>query len=555
MTDAEQISELLLQWEELRDQGREPSAQDLCRACPELVPEVERRIQVLQAMDRVPNGARNTSTLPLSPSSPTQEIHPQLDHYEILEPLGSGGMGKVYKARQVALKRLVALKMVLAGYHATRQELERFRAEAEAVAALQHPHIVQIYEIGEKDGCPYLALEYVDGGSLDQHLKRRPLPALQAARLVRTLAQAIHHAHQHNIVHRDLKPGNVLLTANGTPKVADFGLAKRLDEARGRTQTGSVMGTPAYMAPEQAEGRLRQVGPATDVYSLGAILYECLTGRPPFEAPSLLETLEQVRSEAPRPPRQLQPGLPPDLETICLKCLEKDPGLRYPSAQALADDLTRFLDGEQIQARNPTLVDRLARTLNRVKVMPDLRPAMRVLLVMVPVPFLTQLVTFLLAYGRPFYPHAALAVMIGTMVTVFVIYWLGSGEGIRVALTATTRHLWSVRLSVLFGLIALAAVHYGLTPPGTEWNPLGVFPLWVSLAGAAFFGLGGIYWGRLYLLGLFMLGIAVLMPLRLEWAPLGFGLLMSITLAVLLWGVWKINRQRDQLEGTEPDGR
>jgi tetratricopeptide (TPR) repeat protein len=271
--------------------------------------------------------------------------------YEILEELGRGGMGVVYKARQTSLNRLVALKMILAGAHAGATDLLRFRAEAEAVAHLRHPNIVQIYEVGQQDDCPYFSLEFVDGGTLFGQLDGAPLPERRAAGLIETLARAMHHAHGQGIVHRDLKPGNILLTADGTPKVTDFGLAKRLDSDHGPTQTGSIMGTPSYMAPEQAAGRLHDIGPLTDVYSLGAILYELLTGRPPFRAASPLDTLQQVLALEPVPPRRLQLDVPRDLEILCLKCLEKEPKKRYRSAGALADDLHRYLEGEPIAAR------------------------------------------------------------------------------------------------------------------------------------------------------------------------------------------------------------
>ena len=217
--------------------------------------------------------------------------------------------------------------MILDGAQANAEDLARFRTEAEAVARLQHPNIVQIHEIGEHEGLPYFALEYVEGGSLDKQLAGRPRPARAAAELIETLARAIAFTHQHGIIHRDLKPANVLLTAGGTPKIADFGLAKRLDEV-GQTQTGSVMGTPSYMAPEQALCS-KNVGPAADVYALGAILYECLTGRPPFKAATVMETVRQVVSQEPVPPSRLVAGLPRDLETICLKCLHKEPLRRY----------------------------------------------------------------------------------------------------------------------------------------------------------------------------------------------------------------------------------
>jgi serine/threonine protein kinase len=309
--------------------------------------------------------------------------------YEVFEELGRGGMGVVYKARQVGLNRLVALKMILAGEFASVEEQARFRREAEAAARLDHPNIVRVYEVGEADGRPYLALEYVPGGNLADRLADGPLPAGAAARLVETLARAAHAAHEHGIVHRDLKPANILLASGGceppgtgspggshpplaglVPKIADFGLAKLQytgdDTApAGPTRTGVLIGTASYMAPEQAAGPGAAVGPAADTYALGAILYECLTGRPPFRGVSPLDTLEQVRTLAPVPPRRLQPGVPRDLETICLKCLEKAPRQRYATAAALADDLRRFLDGQPIQARPAGLSERALKWVRR----------------------------------------------------------------------------------------------------------------------------------------------------------------------------------------------
>jgi tetratricopeptide (TPR) repeat protein/tRNA A-37 threonylcarbamoyl transferase component Bud32 len=265
-------------------------------------------------------------------------------------------MGVVYKARQKGLNRTVALKMILSGPHASEDELRRFRAEAESAARLQHPNIVQIYEVGEQDGLAYFSLEYVEGGSLADRLAGAPLPPEDAARLSETLARAVQAAHERGVIHRDLKPANVLVagapdTPVGqlTPKVTDFGLSKQMD-AGSRTRSGVVMGTPSYMAPEQAGGA-GAAGPATDVYALGAILYELLTGRPPFRAATALDTVLQVLSEEPVPPSRFQPKLPRDLETICLKCLQKEVPRRYASAAALADDLHRFLRGEPILAR------------------------------------------------------------------------------------------------------------------------------------------------------------------------------------------------------------
>jgi tRNA A-37 threonylcarbamoyl transferase component Bud32 len=286
---------------------------------------------------------------------------PEIPGYDCLEEIGRGAMGVVYKARQEGLNRPVALKMLLAGEYAGAEQRSRFRCEAEAVARLSHPHVVQVYEIGECAGRPFLAMEYVGGGTLAQRLGGTPLPAREAAALVETLARAVQAAHAAGIVHRDLKPGNVLLLPDGTPKVSDFGLAKRLDGEAGHTATGAVVGTPSYMAPEQAAGEGKRVGPAADVYALGAILYECLTGRPPFRAAAPMETILQVIADEPVSPRRLQPALPRDLETICLRCLEKDPARRYDSAAALAEDLRRFQAGEPIRARAVGPLERLAK--------------------------------------------------------------------------------------------------------------------------------------------------------------------------------------------------
>jgi tetratricopeptide (TPR) repeat protein/tRNA A-37 threonylcarbamoyl transferase component Bud32 len=285
--------------------------------------------------------------------------------YEILGELGRGGMGVVYKARHLQLKRLAALKMILRGAHASGDQLARFRREAGAAARLQHPNIVHVYEVGEYKGLPYFALEFMDGGSLGRRLRTSPLPAREAAQLVATLAGAMQTAHEAGVIHRDLKPDNVLLTSSGICKITDFGLAKQLDDDSTKTESDAIIGTPNYMAPEQASSRAREIGPLSDVYALGAILYECLTGRPPFKAATPMDTLIQVRTEEPVPPRRLQPKVPRDLETICLKCLEKQPQRRYASAEALAKDLTRFLNREPILARRVRPWERAAKWVRR----------------------------------------------------------------------------------------------------------------------------------------------------------------------------------------------
>ncbi len=294
--------------------------------------------------------------------------------YELLEEIARGGMGVVYKARQAKLNRVVALKMILAGQLASAADVQRFYTEAEAAASLDHPGIVPIHEIAEHQGQHYFSMAFVEGRSLAEALRDGPLEPREAARLVRAVAEAVQHAHAHGIVHRDLKPQNVLLDRHGQPKVTDFGLAKKAGDSQ-LTASGAIVGTPSYMPPEQAGGKGKEVGPAADVYSLGAILYALLTGHPPFQAPTAMDTLLLVLGQDPVPPRRQNPQVPVDLETICLKCLQKPPARRYSSAQALADDLGRWLDGVPIAARPVGRLERLAKWARR-------RPAVAALAVL-----------------------------------------------------------------------------------------------------------------------------------------------------------------------------
>lgn len=280
--------------------------------------------------------------------------------YEILDEIGRGGMGVVYKAHDGRLKRIVALKVILAGGHAGEVELARFQTEAESVARLKHHSFVQIYEVGSDEGLPYLALEYCTGGSLEDRIAESPPAPRESAELVAKLADAMDHAHQARVIHRDLKPGNVLFDEDGEPKITDFGLAKKVGEDDSHTRTVSVMGSLGYMSPEQASGHTREATPSVDIYALGAVLYRLLAGRTPFEGSSTVESLQLVINGIPVPVRRLRPSCPRDLDTICLKCLEKAPANRYQTAADLADDLRRFLRGEPIAARAATPLEQLA---------------------------------------------------------------------------------------------------------------------------------------------------------------------------------------------------
>jgi serine/threonine protein kinase/predicted Zn-dependent protease len=377
------------------ERGETPDLQAYCRRFPAYASRLQLQVEIHQAL-AAPDGTDPTQT-ELASAGVAGESVPGLAPgsapagYEVLGELGRGGMGVVYRARHIQLNRIVALKMLRSAGPAEANDLARFRTEAEAIARLQHPNIVQVFEIGTHEGGAFLALEFCSGGSLKEALAGTPLAPRPAAALTETLAGAMHAAHQMGVIHRDLKPANILLqelttedpeytekkakkassssfsvspVVNLLPKIADFGLAKKLDEP-GQTVTGLVMGTPSYMPPEQAAGHSKEIGRQADIYALGAILYEALTGRPPFQGATALETLQQVRTQDPVPPTRLQPRTPPDLETICLKCLHKEPVRRYASALELADDLRRFLEERPIQARPPSLAERVCKFTRR----------------------------------------------------------------------------------------------------------------------------------------------------------------------------------------------
>ncbi len=366
MNDEPLINELLLRWETARQQGRVVSAAELCAECPHHREELAARIHAITHMEHVLgviHSDPNRTMAAAESDDGEAESYPQIPGYDITRIIDQGGMGVVFEARQLKPPRTVALKMI-SNAHAGPKITARFRIEAEAAAKLQHPNFVQIFQVDEVKGRPFFSMEYVTGGSLAQLLTLRSLPARQAAELAETLARAVHFAHSHGIVHRDLKPANIMLAADGTPKIADFGLAKRLDDDSAHTHTGEILGTPSYMAPEQAEGKKHVIGPATDVYALGAMLYEMLAGRPPFLGSNPLDTLRQVARCEPVPPSRLA-AVPRDLEAICLKCLEKSPSHRYASAQSLADDLRRFLSGQPVTARPIGPMRRVGKVLRR----------------------------------------------------------------------------------------------------------------------------------------------------------------------------------------------
>jgi len=495
-----------------------------------------------------------------SPGQTTQTPLRTVGGYELLEVIARGGMGVVYRARQIRLNRIVAVKMILAGQFAREADLERFRIEAEAAANLHHPNIVPVYETGEHEGEQYFSMEYVNGQSLAARVTSGPLSPEEAVRIVSTLSEAMGFAHSKGVIHRDLKPGNVLLDTSASatlhdtqpaeatrqndathtgrrssvgaiPRVTDFGLAKNIDDGRGLTMTGQALGTPEYMPPEQAAGKLRKVGPAADIYSLGAILYCLLTGRPPFQADTPFDTMLQVIDQEPAPPRLLNPKIPVDLETICLKCLEKEPERRYATAFELAADLNRFSGGESISARGYNILERLASTVTRSRDDVKFQNFGNMFLVFAAITLLTDIaVTVILFRQAPYVVLAA--VQYGRLLAFGIAFWLMRPATLLPTTTAG-RQLWSI----CSGFILTALVYGGSDRilHRTLYTSVeaGIYPGLTAISGLAFFAMAATYWGGCYVIGAVFFVAALVIPLILDLGPLIFGVIWATALTVI----------------------
>ncbi|GIW79352.1 MAG: hypothetical protein KatS3mg105_1159 [Gemmatales bacterium] len=510
-------------------------------------PDEEPTARYVPAQDSTQEGAAELSPTMTARGNRTMECMPviaerELGDFVLLEELGRGGMGVVFKAREKKLDRIVALKLIIQGPLANSEDLARFRIEAEAAARLQHPNIVTVLGFGEINGQYYYSMEYVEGPSLAKVLADGPLPTKKAARYVMQTARAIHYAHSRQILHRDLKPSNILLDANDEPHVADFGLAKKLGGDSGQTRTGAVLGTPSYMAPEQAAGKTNELGPTTDVYGLGAVLYELITGKPLFRAHTPLDTIQQVIEQDPIPPRQLNPMVERDIEIICLKCVHKDPKQRYASAAELADDLQRFLAGEPISARSLGVFDHLTRALDRSHHAKAFRSWSQMLVWIAVIMFCAHLAKFLLTQTG--YIRGVHWLVRGVQFAlILVVFWCYRSRTFLPTNWAE-RQLWAIWIAYFLAYMVTVVVVRELM--GDRWDELTLYPFSAVLSGMAFFAMGSSYWGRCYLFGLAFFVLAGLMPLWLDWAPLGLGTLWCITLLSIAFHVRNVGKNESR---------
>ena len=537
------LESLVRAWQSRFDRGEEPSVADLCHDCPELAAELENLVSVLRRFERpisspvavtgdMPGRAATTDlaspesllrTRPHEPPGPDADGPPPVPpEYEILGKLGQGGMGVVFKARHVGLNRVEVLKMIRAGEFAGPRDLARFKFEAEAAANLDHPNIVPVYHVGEVAGRPFLSMRWIDGACLADRPLKSPR---EIATIIAKIARAVHHAHQRGILHRDLKPANILVDAASEPFVADFGVARRLGADVAPTQSGGIVGTPQYMAPEQARGD-PHLTVGADVYAIGGILYFCLTGRPPFLGKSYVDVLNQVTTAPPPAPRTVRPDVDPELEAVCLKCLEKEPADRYSSAAAVAEELEQYLRGEGVSARAPGLFDWL-KQLWRAQPQPSY--SWEVLVWFGAIMLVAHGVVFGIVRTGGVLGWIWLVNFLTWASVCWVLYWYMARRFRR--LPPAERHNMMIAFGHALASVALtfALVPIDLAAPGAATLP--VFPAQLALAGVCFFIVGSIHWSRMFPIGLGLMGLA---PLAAAW-PEASPLLYGLTSAATLW--------------------
>jgi serine/threonine-protein kinase len=525
----ERLTAVLREYLEEQDSGRRPDRAalrvrhpDLADDLDEFFAESDRLAGCAAWLGGTPAGAARTLPPPGLAGPPPWRFA----GYELLEEVGRGGMGVVYRARQAGTNRTVAVKLLRAD---DPSGAARLLAEARAAARLDHPGIVPIIEVGEHAGRPFLAMAFADGTSLAARLADGSLPPREAARVVRDAARAVQHAHDAGVIHRDLKPGNVLLEPDGRVRVTDFGLAKRTGEET-LTADGAVLGTPGYMPPEFAAGGARGAGPAADVYGLGAVLYACLTGRPPFDGPTPLDTLRRVADEEPIPPRQWDAGIDRGLQAVCLKCLAKDPAHRYRSAEELAADLDRYLAGEPPLADQLGWGEWLSRQLARACDFPEARRWSWFLLALAALVAASHAAFYLGTRGAT----AAWVFWAWFVAVEMVTTWVPwAAMATRRRIDPRERELLLFGLGVSLGRLILFAGHCPVAGEVSAGDVYRFFPDALVLYGVMLFAEGRLYWGRLYLLGVSELAAAALLMHLPSVAPLVYGLWHAAVLVVI----------------------
>ena len=530
----QRLARLLSQLSDQRRNGQPPDLDSVAAQHPDLAGELRElwgAVLLADELAHVAQARRASAAIPSLARRACEGEEPpatkEFGDYELLGEIGRGGMGVVYKARQRSLNRTVALKMILRGEAATPEDLARFQAEARAAAYLEHPNIVPVYSAGEHDGQAFFSMRLVEGQTLAALLARGPLHPRDAARYLAAIARAVHYAHEHGILHRDLKPSNILLDADDQPHITDFGLAKRVSagaSAAGRTATGAIVGTPTYMAPEQVSNRRGTPSPASDVYSLGIILYEMLTGRPPFQAPTPVDTLLLVLDQDPVPPRLLNRGVDTDLEMICLKCIQKEPDLRYRSALALACDLEAYLHGETLTVRS----GRLASVFNRT--FRDTPHA--VVLENFGLLWMCHSVLILLMCGLTTWlachtvenPLWYLLLWGGGLIVWATVFWqLRKRAGPVLFIERQVAHVWGAAIAATIGVFA---IEYLLGMPVLE-----LAPMLAVIAGITFAVKAGMLSGVFYFSAAAEFLTAVLMalpPLHRQYGVLLFGVVTAV---------------------------